>query len=80
MVKYYISHPQVQRFWFWDNFSYYLKFLCLFSTIMLIITLPLRESVIFHGMIGFASSGVEAMLGVPQFMLNFRRKNTSGLS
>lgn len=80
MLRFYLSHPQVQRFWFWDRFTHYLKFLCLFATVMLLITLPLRHSVIFHGVIGFASSGVEAMLGVPQFLLNYRRRNTSGLS
>jgi hypothetical protein len=30
--------------------------------------------------IGMLSSGIEALLGVPQFWLNFGRKNTCGLS
>ncbi len=65
MIKFYINHPKVQKFWFWDNITHYLKFLSIFTVFMLFITLPLRESIIFHTIIGFASSGIEAMLGVP---------------
>jgi len=31
-------------------------------------------------MLGTISAAIEAMLGIPQFLLNFNRKNTSGLA
>ena len=34
----------------------------------------------YQGFLGYTSSAVEAVLGVPQFMLNYKRQNTSGLS
>jgi hypothetical protein len=34
----------------------------------------------YNILLGTLSSGIEAMLGVPQFILNFQRKNTKGLS
>lgn len=39
-----------------------------------------RESKFFVETMGMLSSGIEALLGVPQFWLNFGRKNTFGLS
>jgi solute carrier family 66, member 2 len=44
------------------------------------ITLQLGEDRTYQTFLGLLSSGVEAMLGAPQFLLNYQRQNTSGLS
>lgn len=43
-------------------------------------TIFLGENRTYQTMLGLLSSGVEAMLGAPQFLLNYQRQNTSGLS
>lgn len=47
---------------------------------MMVVTMVFNGSVAYVGVIGFLSSAIEGLLGVPQFLLNYRRKNTSGLS
>ena len=44
------------------------------------VTILMRENRTYQTVLGLASSGVEAMLGAPQFILNAQRQNTSGLS
>jgi solute carrier family 66, member 2 len=39
-----------------------------------------HASPIYQAILAYTSSAVEAGLGVPQFMLNYKRQNTSGLS
>ena len=68
------------HFWFWDSFISYAKFIVAFILAMAIITSIFHASLLFQHIIAFASSGVEACLGVPQFILNYKRQNTSGLA
>jgi len=68
------------KFWKWDSYADYLLFISFFSSIVGLLTLAFRLNPLYQGLLGFSSAGVEALLGTPQFMLNYRRQNTSGLS
>ena len=48
--------------------------------ILKVLTFLFRSFLGFVALIGSLSSGIEALLGVPQFLLNYQRKNTQGLS
>jgi hypothetical protein len=50
------------------------------AVIFAALTFLCEDSTLFMDSIGMLSSGTEALLGVPQFWLNFGRKNTCGLS
>lgn len=69
-----------QRFWFWDSFKTYAEFLASFAFFMIAVTAILHSNVVFQHLIAFLSSSIEALLGIPQFLLNYRRQNTSGLA
>jgi hypothetical protein len=75
-----IAYKIYMHFWFWDSFYSYAKFLAGFTIVVGIITGFLHANPVFQHLIAFASSGVEACLGVPQFILNYKRQNTSGLA
>ena len=45
-----------------------------------LMTVFFHQNPVFQLFLAYTSSSVEAILGVPQFMLNYQRKNTSGLS
>jgi hypothetical protein len=47
---------------------------------MLVFTGLLSDNEGFMTIIGSLSSGVEALLGIPQFVLNYQRKSTQGLT
>ena len=70
----------LNEFWAWSAFSSYAKFLGGFVLVMVFVTACLKQNPMFQVTIAFLSSGIEALLGVPQFLLNLRRQNTSGLS
>lgn len=74
-----LESDRIRNFWFWDEFSSYTKFLVGFAFVMFFITLIFGENALYQSVIGFSSGAIEAMLGVPQFLLNYKRKNTSGL-
>jgi hypothetical protein len=44
------------------------------------LTVQFGEIRAYQTFLGLASAGVEALLGAPQFILNYQRQNTSGLS
>ena len=56
------------------------KYSLCFTLIVMLITLVLKDYETFQFVLGILSAAIEALLGVPQFILNFKRKNTSGLS
>ncbi len=43
-------------------------------------TCVFKDYGVYQGFLGLTSSAVEAVLGVPQFLLNYRRQNTEGLT
>jgi hypothetical protein len=49
-------------------------------SILTILTALFSQFTFYVGVLGFFSSSIEAMLGVPQFYLNYQRKNTEGLA
>ena len=74
-----LESDRIRNFLFWQEFSSYTKFLVGFAFAMFFITLIFGENLLYQSAIGFSSGAIEAMLGVPQFLLNYKRKNTSGL-
>lgn len=75
-----LNDRMIKSFWFWDSFLVYAMVLGIFTVCVYLLTVTIGGNKHFQAIIGFASSSIEALLGVPQFWLNFKRKNTSGLS
>jgi len=69
-----------EKFWEWRHYTDYLIFICLMGTTVGVFTIIFGSNILFQSFLGYTSSGVEALLGVPQLLLNYRRQNTSGLS
>ena len=70
----------VESFWYWNKFSNYLIcLLCIICSVS-VLTTVLQNEPIYHMILGSASSGIEACLGIPQLWLNYSRKHTQGLS
>jgi hypothetical protein len=63
-----------------ESFSDYLLFVLSLGFVFGVLTLFLGDNLAYQSFLGMASGGVEGLLGVPQFYLNFKRQNTSGLS
>lgn len=70
----------VQSFWYWTSFSSYVYTVGVVNIILLCTTFLFIDQKQYGILLGFLSSFIEAMLGVPQFYLNFSRSNTHGLS
>ncbi|XP_031623187.1 solute carrier family 66 member 2 isoform X2 [Contarinia nasturtii] len=67
-------------FWQWTDFQSYLDFMLALWLVGAIITyfmLPFKE---FMETVGFFAVFIEAMLGAPQFLRNFKNKSTQGMS
>ncbi|CAF3998395.1 unnamed protein product [Rotaria sp. Silwood2] len=71
---------EVDYFWRWTTFSSYLQFLFIFTLILSITTWILHKNLIYIETIGLLAVFCEALLGVPQFVRNFRVKSTEGMS
>ncbi|CAF3034263.1 unnamed protein product [Rotaria socialis] len=71
---------EVTYFWRWTTFSSYLQFLFIFTVILSIITWLFRYNLVYIETIGLLAVFCEALLGVPQFLRNFRLKSTEGMS
>eukprot|EP00347_Sterkiella_histriomuscorum_P019285 403342230 len=69
-----------ESFWYWNQFSTYLVYIGALTLVILAMTLLLKQFPMYVTAISFLSSGIEALLGVPQFWLNYQRKNTQGLA
>lgn len=70
----------VESFWYWNKFSSYCITVGILNAVLLVTTYLFQEDKQYAILLGFLSSFIEAMLGVPQFYLNFTRRNTFGLS
>ncbi|XP_031623186.1 solute carrier family 66 member 2 isoform X1 [Contarinia nasturtii] len=78
--KHYISDFDPKYFWQWTDFQSYLDFMLALWLVGAIITyfmLPFKE---FMETVGFFAVFIEAMLGAPQFLRNFKNKSTQGMS
>ena len=69
----------INYFWKWSEFSDYCLFIILFTGVVGVATVLLRNVQVFVELLGFASLFTEALLGVPQFWKNFQMKSTSGM-
>jgi hypothetical protein len=68
------------NFWNWRSFSDYLFFITSLGAGIGLATCFFRDYPAYQVFLGLTSSAVEAGLGVPQFLLNYRRQNTEGLT
>ena len=66
-----------ERFWRWNTFDQYIKFLLMFTAGVGAVTFMNKIIWIpFYGtLLGFASMSIEATLGLPQLMSNYRTKS-----
>lgn len=69
----------INFFWKWTDFQSYLDFMLVFGVVGGLITYLLGNNFIFIEFIGSMAVLTEAMLGVPQFLRNFRNKSTKGM-
>ena len=70
----------VQRFWYWRNYSSYLFSFIIMTAILTVLTYTFKDTKYFAGILGVLSSMIEALLGLPQLLLNFQKKSTHGLA
>ncbi|CAG0914988.1 unnamed protein product [Notodromas monacha] len=66
-------------FWDWTDFTSYLECVALVSLASLLLMYYLSVSVVFVEAVGFLSLFIEAMLAVPQFVRNNKKKSTFGM-
>ena len=69
-----------ESFWCWLDFNKYLQVIGGVAGFLFVCSISLKDNEIYAGLLGTASAAIEAMLGVPQFKLNFDRAHTVGLS
>eukprot|EP00056_Hartaetosiga_gracilis_P002376 m.53106 g.53106 ORF g.53106 m.53106 type:complete len:206 (+) comp11027_c0_seq6:209-826(+) len=70
----------VNHFWQWSSFKDYLYIIVVFVAVMGTLTYIFVDSVVFVEGMGLLSLLLEAMLGLPQFLRNWRSKSTAGMS
>ena len=70
----------VQRFWYWRNYSSYLLSFLIMTLLLTALTYAFEDTKYFAGILGALSSFIEALLGLPQLLLNFQKKSTHGLA
>jgi len=71
---------KIDYFWRWTRFSSYLQFLFLLTILLSIITWIFSGHSVYVESLGLAAVLCEALLGIPQFLRNFRLKSTEGMS
>lgn len=70
----------VQRFWYWRNYNSYLLSFIIMTAVLTVLTYTFQHTKYFAGLLGILSSMIEALLGLPQLLLNFQKKSTHGLA
>lgn len=70
----------VESFWYYKTYQQYLNVIGVVVVALALLTAAFKDSEVFVATMGTWSSVIEAMLGVPQFYLNFSKKNTQGLA
>lgn len=75
----------LRHFWNWDDFSNHcnrhpVQFLALFNLSFCFLTAFFSNQHLYFQVLGFFALGIESMLGVPQFLQNYKRHSTEGLS
>lgn len=70
----------IHFFWEWTNFSSYMEFMVLFTTVVGTVMYAFIDVPVMVETIGFLAVFTEAMLGAPQFYKNLQKKSTIGMS
>ncbi|CAF1012979.1 unnamed protein product [Didymodactylos carnosus] len=71
---------EIDYFWKWTTFGSYIQFLCLFAFVISAVTWAFINNKFYIETIGFLAVFFEALLGIPQFLRNYRLKSTDGMS
>ncbi|XP_067006944.1 solute carrier family 66 member 2 isoform X2 [Anabrus simplex] len=69
-----------QYFWAWTDFVSYVDFMVFFTLISSLLMYVLIEVNIFVELVGFLAVFIEALLGSPQLVRNYKNKSTAGMS
>ncbi|CAH8876121.1 unnamed protein product [Trichobilharzia szidati] len=69
-----------ENFWRWTHFRHYLLFLWLFTLTSGLCTYIFSFSQVYIQLLGFSALFIEAMLGAPQFLENYKNKSVVGMS
>jgi len=70
----------IKGFWRWADFSKYIQAIGLVWGVMMVLTFLLNQNAIYIEAVGYASVLIEACLGLPQLISNFKNKSVAGLS
>ncbi len=54
-----------EKFWQWRHYTDYLLFVCLMAATVGVMTVIMHQNQLYQAFLGYTSSGVEAILGVP---------------
>jgi len=68
------------RFWEWDTYSAYIRFLALLTLVLGSLQLLWGWWPVYVDVLGLAAMGVEATLPIPQLMNNHKRRSAAGFS
>ncbi|CAH8876081.1 unnamed protein product [Trichobilharzia szidati] len=68
-----------ENFWRWTHFRHYLLFLWLFTLTSGLCTYIFSFSQVYIQLLGFSALFIEAMLGAPQFLENYKNKSVVGM-
>lgn len=69
----------VKYFWNWSDFQSYVDCMLVFTIIASVLMYLLIDYKVFVEIVGFLAVFMEALLGTPQLIKNFRNKCTEGM-
>lgn len=75
-----MTHFTAGDFWAWKSFSMYMLFLSGLVLGLGVLQLVFGGVTFYSSLLGYMALGLEACLGLPQVLKNYRQKNTEGLS
>lgn len=78
IVLYFLDFD-VKYFWNWSDFQSYIDCMLVFTILASVSMYLLIDYIIFVEVIGFLAVFMEAMLGTPQLVKNYRNKCTEGM-
>lgn len=67
------------NFWDWTDFQSYVECLLVFSIVGGVLMYQFANVSVFVETVGFLAVFTEAMLGLPQFLRNFKNRSTRGM-
>lgn len=81
VAKSLLEEVSTNYFWNWPDMISYIAFIGLFSTIVGVTSgLLIPVSPLYVEVLGYAALMIEATLGLPQLIQNYKRQNTEGFS